>query len=243
MYYKKVNYNSNQECFWFLVRHYEYSTLNSWNGLKSIANNVKVYNILEIENDSLALQALEADGYFTINQAIKDWEEDHPGFEVGFNGRSGGYLVLYPAKGHAHCFDTDPVTPCKYDNYDDWKKDVQEAYGSLKAYHSELIYQVKIVQEFDQLCDDLVALTNSLVEDMLRRDSLTKKYSATLRFQRFYYETLEDLKLHMLDMKRRGYSVWEYSDTDLYAEYEMNEAIDSEIVLDQEGDEEFVYEK
>ena len=26
---------------------------------------------------------------------IEDWEAEHEGYEVSFNGRSGGYLVLY----------------------------------------------------------------------------------------------------------------------------------------------------
>lgn len=235
MYYKKVNYNSNKEMFDFLVNHFTYSTLNSWNGLRSIANNVKVYNIPDIDSRE-ALQALEEDNYFSINQAIEDWEDDHPGYKVGFNGRSGGYLVLYNNYNNGHCFESDSNTPCAYDDYESWKEDVQEYWGSLKAYQPSLIEQVKIVQEFDQLCDNLVALTKSLIEDMKRRQSLTRKYTATLRFQRYYYETEEDLKLHMLDMKRRGYSVYEYSLEDLYAEYEMNEEISSEVVLEEEGE-------
>ena len=246
MYYKKVDLNNNKACFEFLANHFEYDTMNSWNGLTSIANNVKLYNISEIKDCGEALKALEEDEYFSINQAIKDWEDDHPGYKVGFNGRSGGYLVLYNYENNQHCFYDDPVCPCAYSDYEDWKKDVREGYGSLKEYHGILEDEVTIVQDFDQLCDNLVALTISLVEDMHRREALTKKYSATLRFQRYYYDTVEDLKLHMLDMKKRGYSVWEYSADDeeaIYAEYEMNENIESEVVLDEEGDEDFVYDK
>ena len=249
MYYKKVDYTSNKECFNFLANHFEYDTMNSWNGCRSIANNVKVYNIPEIKDDGEALKALEEDDYFTINQAIKDWEYYHPGYQVAFNGRSGGYLVLYKAGTNRHALIADDSdSPCNYrpEDYEYWKRDVQQDYGSLKNYQNILIDQVKLVQGFDRLCDDLVALTISLVEDMHKREALTKKYSATLRFQRYYYDTVEDLKLHMLDMKRRGYSVWEWSADDeeaIYAEYEMNESIESEIVLDEEGDEDFVYDK
>ena len=35
-------------------------------------------------------------------------------------------------------------------------------------------------------------------------------------------------------------SVWEWSEEDLFAEYEMNEAVESDIILDEEGDEDFV---
>ena len=243
MYYKKVDYNSNKACFNYLANHFEYDTMNSWNGYRSIANNVKVYNIPEIKDDGEALKALEEDDYLAINQAIKDWEADHPGYEVGFNGRSSGYLVLYKSGTHKHALVAeDSYSPCNYhpDDYEYWKRDVQEVYDSLKNYQNILISQVKLVQEFDQLCDNLVALTISLVEDMHKREALTKPYSATLRFQRYYYDTLEDLKLHMLDMKRRNYSVYEYSVTDLYAEYEMNELVESTITLDEEGDEDLV---
>lgn len=243
MYYKKVNYNNNKDCFNFLHNHFTYSTMNSWNGLRSIANNVKLYNIPELDTSD-ALKVLEEDNYFAINEAIEDWENDHPGYKVGFNGRSGGYLVLYSSNHNGHCF-KDEESPCFYSTYEEWKEDVKEHYFTLKNFNSILINEVKIVQEFDQLCDDLVALTKSLIEDMHRREALTKKYSATLRFQRYYYDTIEDLKLHMLDMKRCGYSVYEWSADDeeaIYAEYEMNESVDSEIVLDEEGDEDFVYE-
>ena len=239
MYYKKIDYKNRKECFNFLTNHFTYYTLNSWNGLSSIANNVKVYNLPVDSSD--ALKALEEDDYFSINQAIKDWEDNHPGYSVRFNGRSGGYLVLYSSDHNGHCFKGEE-SPCFYDSYEDWKEEVQEHYLTLKNFDSILINEVKVVQEFDQLCDQLVEITKDLIECMHKRESLTQPYNATLRFQRYYYETIEDLKLHMLDMKKRGYSVWEYSDTDLYAEYEMNEAIHSEVVLDEEGDEDFVYE-
>ena len=239
MYYKSVDLNSNKACFDFLSNHFVYPTLNSWNGLKSIANNVKVYNIPELD-DGEALQALQEDDYQSINQALRDWEEEHPDYAVGFNGRSGGYLVLYSKHHNCHCFQSHDGSPCFYEDYEEWKKDTREYWGSLKAYHSELVKQVKLVQSFDQLCDSLVALTKELIADMHKRESLTRHYECTLRFQRFYYDTIEDLKLHMLDMKRRGYSVWEWSEEDLFAEYEMNEAVESDIVLEEEGDEDFV---
>lgn len=244
MYYKKVNYNSDKEMFEFLTNHFEYDTMNSWNGCRSIANNVKVYNIPDLDSRE-ALKVLEEDNYFSINRALEDWAADHPGYEVGFNGRSGGYLVLYKTGTNKHALISDDSdSPCNYrpQDYEAWKNDIRNDYGSLKNYHNILVGQVKLVQEFDQLCDDLVALTKALIEEMHKRESLTRKYSATLRFQRYYYDTVEDLKLHMLDMKRRNYSVWEWSEEELFAEYEMNESIESEIVLDEEGDEDFVYD-
>ena len=50
MYYKSVDLNNNKACFDFLTNHFEYDTMNSWNGCRSIANNVKVYNIPDIDD-------------------------------------------------------------------------------------------------------------------------------------------------------------------------------------------------
>lgn len=62
---------------------------------------------------------------------------------------------------------------------------------------------------------------------------------ATKRFERYDYETPLELKSHMLMMKRKGYTVWEYSVEDLYAEYEMNEAVHERIIVDDLSDLEF----
>ena len=46
MFYKKgVDISNTKSMYNFLKNHEKYDTLNSWNGLKSIANNVKVYNL------------------------------------------------------------------------------------------------------------------------------------------------------------------------------------------------------
>ena len=231
MYYKKVDYNSNKECFEFLTNHFEYDTMNSWNGLRSIAHNVKLYNLPVNYED--AVRALEEDEYFQINQTIKDWEEEHPGTEVGFNGRSGGYLVLRSSEHNGHIFENDHNSPIHYDDYENWKADVQMDWGSLKAYHSELVYQVKLVQEFDKLCDDLVEVVKWCIQEMKDREARTFSFDAVRRFERYYYPTIDDLHYHKEYMLQRGYSVWEQSDEDLYAEYEMNESVEGQVTLEE----------
>lgn len=240
MYYKKVRYDSNKEMFNFIKNHFTYWTMNSWNRLKTIANNVKLYTIPDI-NVSDALEALDEDKYFSINKIIEAWEEDHPYFMVNFNGRSDGYLILRNENNpNTHVFKYDSCSPHHFDTYQEWRTYVTHIYGNLKDYQPTLIEYTKIVQDFDKLCDDLVEEVKYLIEKMHKREALTKSYTATLRFQRYYYDTLEDLKLHMLEMKRRNYSVYEYSEEELYAEYEMNELIESTITLDEEGDEDFI---
>ena len=226
MFYKEVDYNNYEEMFNFLFNHFVYDTMNSWNNLRSIAHNVKIWN-LPVDSDK-ALAALEEDNYFQINQTIKDWEDDHPGYEVGFNGRSGGYLVLTSSKSNRHVFESDPDYCGKFDNYQDWKEAVEEDYGSLDAYKEELLFEVKLVQEFDKLCDDLVEVLKDMIKERDDRIARTYKFEAILRFQRYYYPDINDMKLHIELMKQRGYSVWESDEEELYAEFEMAEAIDSE---------------
>ena len=159
MFYKKVNKKNNKEMFEFLKNHFEYDTMNSWNLQKSIANNVKVY---KLGLDYKILEILQVDDYFTINTIIEDWEIEHPNYAVGFNGRSGGYLVLYNKNNYHHILDS-VIT--SNDTYEDFKEEVKDYYGSLKNYQEELIKQVELVQDFDKLCDELLEECKYMLEN------------------------------------------------------------------------------
>lgn len=161
-YFKKVNKRSNKEMFEFLKNHFTYYTMNSWNGLKSIANNVKVYNLGLNGDEFKALEILEADEYFTINNIIEGWEYEHPSYEVGFNGRSAGYLVI-TEKGSNQNILEDYITDV--DNYTDFKEYLKERGWTLKEYHNNLIEQVELVQAFDSLCDELVSQVQYMLDN------------------------------------------------------------------------------
>lgn len=187
MFYKKVNKNNNKQMFEFLKNHFTYYTMNSWNRLESIANNVKIYN-LDINGDKWKLleadrwkllELLELDNYFTINTIIEEWEELHNNYKVGFNGRSNGYLVLGNKENNKHIFDNYQQNfILDADNYEDFK-DLLHDYGyTLKDYKSELIKMVELVQDFDRLCDNLVSecqylLDNCKIEEI--EETYTKK--------------------------------------------------------------------
>jgi hypothetical protein len=153
MFYKKgIDITNDKQMFNFLKDHYTYSTMNSWNGLHSIANNVKIYN-LKLSGDCwTALQFLQEDDYFIINMLIEDWEADHKGYSVGFNGRSGGYLVLYNNDNSRSILPDEIDESEDYEEYKRWCKDYC---GSVKANRSDLVFYTKLVQDFDKLCDDL----------------------------------------------------------------------------------------
>ena len=125
--YRKTNVDicSAKSMHDFLRNHFNYYTMNSWNGLKSIANNVKIYN-LNLEGDQWkALERLEITDYSVVNDLIDSWENDHPEVKIGFNGRSGGYIVLYRDKGFS---DVLPECIADYD-YEDFK--LEMSYGNF----------------------------------------------------------------------------------------------------------------
>lgn len=159
MFYKSVNKNSVKDMFEFLNNHFTYWTMNSWNRLESIANNVKVYNL---KLDYEILDILQADDYFTINMMIEDWEAEHKGYKVGFNGRSGGYLVLYNDDSNGN------ILPSwlDYDNYDDFKNDyIKVYYNKVADIKDDIKYYVELVQDFDKLCDDLLEQCKYMLEN------------------------------------------------------------------------------
>lgn len=160
MFYKKgVNISKAKSMFKFLKEHFMYYTLNSWNGLKSIANNVKLYN-LELDGDmNKVLDYLYETDCSEINDMISEWEKSHKEYSLGFNGYSGGYLVLYNKENSLNIL---PDIIIENSNYEDFKKDCKEYYGSIKAYKSELVYYTQLVQDFDKLCDKIRDYVNEL---------------------------------------------------------------------------------
>ena len=74
-----------------------YWAMNSWNGSKSLAYNMKIYNIFPIKyRHSIYNLMNEPDAYFTVNSLISAFEHKYNyKWQAGFNGHSGGYLVLY----------------------------------------------------------------------------------------------------------------------------------------------------
>lgn len=163
-FYKSVNKNSYREMFNFLKKHFQYFTMNSWNRDKSIANNVKLYNLRFNGDYWNLLNMLQVDVYFTINCMIDIWETEHKGYKVGFNGRSAGYLVLYNEDNNRNVLDN---FVSQNETYEEFKEDVQNKYnyGSLKNYKNELLQQVEIVQCFDKLCDDIRNQCQYMLDD------------------------------------------------------------------------------
>ena len=159
MFWKKgVDVCSSKSMWNFLHDHPKYDTMNSWNGLKSVAHCVKLHK-LKLEGDWYkAYELLDNSDWCDVNDMIYEWEELHPGYSVGFNGRSGGYLVLY---NKSRYIDVLPDYISGY-TYDEYKEYCVDYYGTVKNHRSNLRYYVDLVRDFDKLCDDLREYVNEL---------------------------------------------------------------------------------
>lgn len=171
-FYKKgIDITNAKSMFNFINEHFRYYTLNSWNGLMSIANNVKIYK-LGLRGDYWeALKFLEAEQYYTVNQLIKIWEKENPNYRVGFNGRSGGYLVLYNNNDNRSIV---PEALEGYSNYEDWKADLKNYGYRVKDFMDELVSTTKIIQSFDKLCDAIREYVNTFCSKDFGEESLKK---------------------------------------------------------------------
>ena len=205
-YVKGIDITNDKQMFNFLKDHYQYYTMNSWNGLKSIANNVKVYK-LNLSGDCYnALTFLQDDDYFTINMMIEDWEVEHRGYKVGFNGRSGGYLVLYNADDNK----TVLIDEVEYnDDYEGYKEMCREYFGSVKAARYKLVEMVKLVQDFDKLCDQLREYVNELsTQDFAVRalertvDLFNENYYDDLAYLGYSELVVEDGKVDISEIRQ-----------------------------------------
>lgn len=183
-----VDLRSRKEMTNFLQGHFRYPTMNSWNRATSYACNLKIHRLgLESEIESKPYDMLGTQEFYCLRQDALDlFNEMHNyRWQAAFNGRSGGYLVLYQGElrptGHlSYCTscgqrnfrsitETGNVCGvCKKPARVDFKvptkqsvtfpargTDMDEDYEEWSL--SELRERVKLVQELDSLADDLVS--------------------------------------------------------------------------------------
>ena len=118
-FYEPVDLRSRAEMTRFLENHFRYDTMNSWNNSTSYACNLKVYRLgltSEIENKLYDMVCAQ-EFFDALKPLMEDFAEAHDyRWQVGMNGRSGGYLVLYqgetkPSQYKSYC------THCGQRNY------------------------------------------------------------------------------------------------------------------------------
>lgn len=189
MFYKPgVDITNDKQMFNFLKGHFTYWTANSWNRLMSIANNVKLHTLGLSGDWSVAYALLESGEYETINYMLEDWAGEHPGYEVFFNGRGSGYLVLVETATPGSVL---PDSIDDFDTYEDYKEYCRETFGSVKANRECLVYYTKLVQDFDRLCDSLRDFCDELSNQCLEHEIMER---AVAQFNEDYYSDLEYLE-------------------------------------------------
>lgn len=151
-YYREIDTTNRKEMITFLTTHFRYFTMNSWNGVRSYANDIKIYH-LGIEDQSIIDKAYDTlrddidttELDFIIKDTIESFEREHK-TAVGFNGRSGGYLVLYYTEiGHENKINVFPgqsLGSSDKEDFEDWED-------------FELKDLVDLITAFDKLCDEL----------------------------------------------------------------------------------------
>lgn len=158
MFFKEIDTTNRKAMIEFLTNHFRYYTMNSWNQSTSYANNVKLHNLglcnVLNENEKRTaydlLSSEEPNDYTDTCHVLFEEFRIKTGYDISFNGRSAGYLVLYdtipvPDK-HSIGWSNERRTTCKdidqYETFEDWND-------------SEIKERVTVVQEFDKLCDNL----------------------------------------------------------------------------------------
>lgn len=97
-FYRPVDRRSKTAMTAFLENHFRYDTANGWNRSTSYACNMKLYNLdLPRALEDKLFDMLEVPEFYEpVNRLRQDFAEAHDYlWQTGFNGRSGGYLVLY----------------------------------------------------------------------------------------------------------------------------------------------------
>ena len=185
---KRVDKRSRAEMTAYLSGHFRDNTMNSWNRSTSYACNMKLYKLgLDQETEDKLWDMIQVPEFYErLNERIEDFNRQHNYlWQAGWNGRSGGYLVLYqggtkPSGYRSYC------TKCGQKNYTsiaetgnwcgvcneearvDYIKppmqifsfpgrdvDMDEDFEDWSLY--ELQQRTELVQEFDRLADDIVA--------------------------------------------------------------------------------------
>lgn len=171
----------------YLEGHFRYNTMNSWNRATSYARNVKINRLTFPDSDTRnrAYELVGVDEAFDdIRFLMQEFAEAHEyEWQVGFNGRSSGYLVLYPggrrpsqykswcsACGQGNCTDaTESNKKCgrcgndtrynqqRFEIFTHPGKGVDQGEDFSEWSVDRLRDRVNLVMDFDKLCDDCVA--------------------------------------------------------------------------------------
>lgn len=183
-----VDMRSKKSMIDFLESHYRYNTMNSWNRGTSYANKVKLYDLGLGKLEEKCFEIIETDDFWNdANELIHEFGKNHNWlWQAGFNGRSGGYIVLYQGEATVSEYKS-YCTACGQKNFRsvdengcrcgacgrEKRVDYKARPMTVKVFPGRgtdeaddfdewdiqsLRDRVQLVMEFDQLSDDILAL-------------------------------------------------------------------------------------
>lgn len=143
----------------YIEDHPRYNTMHSWNASTSFSHNVKIHklNFPNPEAEERAWQLFDMPDWDEIEcrDLIEEFEAQQPGFTIGFNGRSSGYLVLYRKNYPGQSIQYDYDLESALEAYDDAEKD-EKGTGQYADAVTELQALVNVVYDFDKACNWIV---------------------------------------------------------------------------------------
>jgi hypothetical protein len=184
----------------FLKNHFRYHTMNSWNNSTSYARKVKLDHV--IDDHALCMKAYDflevREAFYGIDEIIADFARKHDySWQIGFNGRSSGFLVLYQGGKKETTYKTrcdtcgkptwyETEQPCHMGNCDGTLKKITtpifqvftqpgngfdhgEDYDALDR--SELQWRVDIVWDFDKTVDACIKSFTDFVKSHTAEDT------------------------------------------------------------------------
>lgn len=157
---KEVDLKNDEAVFEYLKEHPRYFLMNSWNRLKTFAQNIKIYNLdIDREVSDKLFDLLDVDSpdvKFIFEDNIGVFNEENPGYTIYTNGRSGGYLILASSQNDRGKLSDMADAVNNYDTLDDLKEDYDfEEFRTL----------AETVINFDRACDNIIQAVVSLAEN------------------------------------------------------------------------------
>lgn len=150
-----------------------YDTMNGWNNEKSLAYNLKIYNVIRKDlqdkaYDFLSDENISCELFVGIDELIQEFTKNCKyEYTAGFNGRQGGYLVLYKS--------------CRVRNYQTGAEKLETYTHGL----DEKDISGNIKRLFHKLAQDIVNYAEQFLSsyDIVEREIMIPKKIKTLQIK------------------------------------------------------------
>jgi len=183
-FYKKVDLRSKKEMVEFLTNHYRYNTMSSWNQSTSYANKVKIHSVIPASHSNTVYELIDTEGFYErLNDILNDWgRENDWKYQAGFNGRSGGYIVMYEGyrKESSHKSRCSSCYQRNFKKVPDFDTTTDE--GKFKLYfiaHPMWTTEVYLRRSADEV--KALNLTDEQIRDILIQRKLLEEYTTDNR--------------------------------------------------------------